>query len=323
MKIIVSVAVIGLALSSFCCEPEISCGWYIRKLKPYDPIKAGAEIITAINITNDIVFPIDNRGWWSVEDKSELIIAPYDLAEFNGDIYIHVEGTIYIFNKETLQIERKIVINFLEPEYVHSWARSICSRGFVVVNNRAFLYTAYRDLLTIDLSTGDVLFIDNLNNIKEKLDLTQNMGVAVIGYNITDDLFWFLIEIHEPYNDYGYFYQHDYFYFYQYEENINTFSHHSIRTAKYNSSVREWSAYINNNTVWQNGYSGPDPNERIWDIGMNRCSLDDPFTSLHFIDVEHLGTLSIPQSIIYDPPYIWIMVEREDQIQMLKLLPNG
>ena len=55
---------------------------------------------------------------------------------------------------------------------------------------------------------------------------------------------------------------------------------------------------------------------------IDKRNIDDPDNSLHFIDVEYLGTLSIPQSIAYDEPYIWIMVERENQIQMLKLLPN-
>jgi hypothetical protein len=51
----------------------------------------------------------------------------------------------------------------------------------------------------------------------------------------------------------------------------------------------------------------------------NMDSLTEPAGS---IDVSYLGTLSLPQGIVYDKPYVWIMVERDERIQMLKLLPN-
>jgi hypothetical protein len=58
-------------------------------------------------------------------------------------------------------------------------------------------------------------------------------------------------------------------------------------------------------------------------IGIYKYSFENPDEELHFINVEYLNTLTLPQSAHYDGEYIYLMVERNNQIQMLKLLPHG
>ena len=89
-----------------------------------------------------------------------------------------------------------------------------------------------------------------------------------------------------------------------------------------NNQSHKWRAVINGDEVWYPCYRGPDRSRVLSDVILDKRNINDSEKSLQFIDVEYLGTLSIPQSIIYDEPYIWIMAERDDQIQMLKLLPN-
>jgi cysteinyl-tRNA synthetase len=145
------------------------------------------------------------------------------------------------------------------------------------------------------------------------------MEVSIMGYNKTSNLIWF--------------YSRGFFEFYEYDENTHEFTLRDKKNAPTNGVGKpkennekgfessRWWAFMKGDVVWYNGYGGA-PGWYISCICLDKRSLDDPSTSLQYIDVQYLGTRSVPQSIIYDPPYIWVLVERDDQIQMLKLLPN-
>ena len=78
---------------------------------------------------------------------------------------------------------------------------------------------------------------------------------------------------------------------------------------------------IHGSVIWFDGY-GYIGGSTIGDVGIWMYNLDNPSEKSHFINVEYLNTLTIPQSSHYDGEHIWLMVERDSRIQMLKLLPH-
>ena len=54
--------------------------------------------------------------------------------------------------------------------------------------------------------------------------------------------------------------------------------------------------------------------------------MDDLTESVQFIDIQYimdyLGTENAPQNIVYDKPYIWLIMEKDEQILLIKLLPK-
>ena len=324
MKITIGILLIVLICSSFSCDTLYTP----RVLKPYDPEKAGATIIESFDITNDIIFT-ENTVY-------------YDLFEYNGNIYIHIEGIIYFFDKDDFKKTNEVTVIFPDPGYSNSQyyelrghgqpfydPRNIgyYAQGFAVTGNKALLLTRNKFwsdqifIFSIDLTNGDAVLLD-VEDI-QGIDTDDFNFECLIGYDKERELVWFRIVNKEVSRDSPYYH----FYFFRYNENEQAFTFYEKKDAPYSVGRSNQSEYygavIHGNDIWYTGAAYNMNFGRSWDRGLDRRRLDDPFMSLHFIDVEYLGTLNVPFSIIYDPPYIWIMVEREEQIQVLKLLPNG
>ena len=335
MKGLLLIMATGLILSSFSCEPEID-GWHSRKLYPYNPKKAGAVIEKHFDITDSIIFPdrFNSSSWveWVTDIYNKRITASYDIAEYNGNFYIHINGKIFIYDKETFQLAEDIItINFPTSNYSEDDYNELIHKnepfydpyflrfyrmGMVITGNKALLLITsnlYPYLFSVDLSTGNAILLDEDDTLGLRSIRFAPAIAPIMGYNKANNRIWF--------------YDRFSFIFFNYDEDTHIFTAQETKIAAYNvgkhNNCIHWWASMNDNVVWYNCFFNDGPSDNLRDIGLDRRSLDNPSRSLQYIDVQHLGTRSIPQSIIYDPPYIWIIVERDDQIQMLKLLPNG
>jgi hypothetical protein len=284
----------------------------VRKVKPYNPAKAGAAIVESFEITGRIY-----------AYSSPLRIVPgYDLAEFNDCIYIRVNRTLLIYNKNTHQktTEREI-------RFSGSGSNHVIGGGMVITGDKALLIChlsghSRMNLVSLDLSNGDTEIINDTEALGIDLGLSYD---EFMGYDEENDRIWFLVKNDE--ND-----QYC-FYFYSYDNDTQTFILEDTKAWFNAGSYTIYSenpvVYITNGVslygseIWDTAYSwnGHSPEPTM--VGLHKRTLDNPDKLINFIDVEYLGTLSTPESIIYDKPYIWIMVVRNDKIEMLKLLPNG
>jgi hypothetical protein len=270
-----------------------------RKLKPYDPQKAGATIINRFNITDKI--KITGRP----KLPGGMISSSYDVAEYNNALYINNDGFIYIFDKNTFdKIEE---IKLISPGGAYLWVHG---DGLAITEDgHAFLLDGNSSmslLYSINLSTGATILFDDFTS--DKFDF-GDVYIDQMGYNKTNDTIWFGIWQDSKL----------YYLFYKYDANEERF----IFLEQKDGFVRGYDASIYGNICWLSDFSFPDPSNRMVDIGIFKYSFENPAERLHFIDVEYLNTLTIPRSAHYDGEHIWLMVERNDQIQMLKLLPHG
>lgn len=317
MRIYIAFIMTILSLAFISCEPP----WPTdqagpRKLKPYNPKKAGAAIVASFNLTG----------------YSDLDNISYDIAECNGNIYIRFRTKMLVFDKETLQKKNEFNLNFQNySPFEHSYIGE-----FAVINdNTAFLINgSYRSdttlkypLFTIDLSTGNLEIVNNENIIG--FDWEYDFRVtAFIGYDSANTDIWMLIKDEERKN---YFFN-----YFQYDNLTQTLSFSGKKEGftlnpdpgSYSEAwTYGYSSYINGLSIygdesWNNIFFKNKHTNGIVAVRLEKRNLDNPTKVVQFIDVEYLGTLTIPQSIIYDPPYIWIMVERKNKVQMLKLLPK-
>ena len=279
----------------------IGCDPYADELKPYNPVLAGATIVDIYNITGQVKF----------EKKyfEGLIKDYYDLAIYNDKIYIRTYDVLYIFGKITFSKIGEIKIKFLYRPGIQYFEND----GLVILDdNTGFLLckmsgVSEKYLYSLDLNTGDALLVEDLDQIgieKSKLE--------GIGYDKENDSIWFSTFPITSGNIYYCLYN-TYNQSFSVEKKIN----------KFFTTMALPSIFISGDKLFYTGYSYTDPSRKYkTNIGVERYSISDPTERQHFINAEYLGTKTVPQEIIYDKPYIWMMVERDNQIQMLKLLPN-
>jgi hypothetical protein len=173
------------------------------------------------------------------------------------------------------------------------------------------------------METGNALLVNAREALGiELIPLDGAAGIRVLmGYDRGNDLMWFIQATNNtPEMPFSY-------HFFRYDVNSKTFiaqktidgPYFAIRNNNH-SFIRDMDIY--GDEIWYYGYRFPGMYANVKDLGIDKRHIDNPTEILSYIDIEHLGTLSIPQGIIYDKPYIWVMVERKGRIQMLKLLPK-
>jgi hypothetical protein len=303
---------------------EILYPHYNPDLKPYDPQKAGAAIVASFDITDNF-FSLETRTFYG-----QTIIEKIDFAEHNDCIYIRFRNWLCVFDKKTMQLLDEIRIIMPEKySFVLSAHTVFMNNGLVIADDYAFVllvdvtYPPYpRYLFSINLDTGNAELIN-----ERELGFTLNSGSPYyMGYDQKNNVIWFRVE------DRNKNYHKDWITVYsvRYDKSTNTFM--AIGKKEWGRKVNEFiddktnpsliASSVYDNVCW-NVYFSDAPRLYVKSITlMDKRNMDDLTKSLHVIDVEYLGTQSVPPGLIYDPPYIWIMVERDGRIQMLKLLPN-
>ena len=333
MKVIIALLAAILCLSSCCCSgerlQETDHLLEKDKVKPYDPEKAKAVIADCFDITDDIEMLTTKRF------ENITLKTSHDLAEYNDCIYIRIKQTLYVFNKQTKKKEQEIFINF--PQEYNSLPGNnsyLGKSGLAVIGSQAFVlltdgstppYKSY--LFNVNLDTGSAEYID-----EETFGIKFRDGIPnMMGYDHQKNAIWFRIE---EWNEKT---SGIYICYFQYDANTKVFT--KVDEAKWGLKINYASYSLNppdtedslasiittsiyGNESWS-VYECISPRygeERFFVT--DKRNMDSLTEFIGRINVEHLGTLSLPQSIIYDKPYLWMMVEREGRIQMLKLLPD-
>jgi hypothetical protein len=187
-------------------------------------------------------------------------------------------------------------------------------------------------LLTIDLSTGNLEKINDVNIIG--FDWEQDyIYTFSVGYNKADTSIWMLINNERTS-------QKNYFHNFQYDNltqtlslsgkkegfilHIPTGAHDYFEQYSYEAQSFGYiyGLSICGDDIWNIIYLQHDMTGEIVAVRLEKRNFDNPAEVVQFIDVEYLGTLTIPQRILYDPPYIWMLAEKDNKVLMLKLLPN-
>ena len=272
----------------------INCGGNSpeRQLKLYNPEKAGATIVESFDITHQI-----NIVALSTNFNYEAVYLRYDIAEYNNAIYILCDDVLYIFDKQTFTKINEITLNSI-PHI----------RGLAITAGGDALLISYLSLYSLDLTTGNVSLID----YPAIDDIDVSRSSSKIGYDIEGDLIWLEV-LHDNKPDY-------FFFTYDAEDGFIFLERKSTSYNATNSSLRTIVSIYGKICLF-NGYSIRYKNH-IYDIGIVKINLHDPSETMHFIDVEYLNTLTIPRSAHYDGEHIWLLVERNGRILMLKLLPH-
>jgi len=313
-RLIVLFAIVNIILSG--------CDFFPDPPPIYDPDKAGATIVESFNITGQIKF-------FNYYFRDELICGYYSMALYGDKIYIHTSGKVlYVFDKN----------NFTKTEEINQTLGKHSSmelggmvstpgwwssqrfmgdglaiidegHGFLLCRNEYSYGIVY--LLSIDLETGATTLVEGL----EETGMEPDSSISRIGYDKENDFIWF--------NTYPAYASAKNIYFFDYDLLEGIFLLKSKIELFQSKSMRRANIFISGDSLFYTGYDelGPHGNT-ITNIGVEKYLVSNPEERLYFIDAEYLGTTTIPQNIIYDEPYIWMMVERDNQIQMLKLLPN-
>jgi len=332
MRITILLITSILCFSAFCCAGEKIKDNPLEdnELKPYNPEKAGVVIVESFDITDKIAFL---ETHWLGRAKVKTM---YNLAEYNNYIYIRIRKTLYVFDKYSMQKQREIEINipqeydflpYSNPHYSYD--------SLAVTGNIAFMLFMYHHnppykvyLFIVDLDTGKAQYINEETLGIKFIDGHSN----IMGYDKQKDVLWFrIVDTGRETVVKGVYY----FYF-RYDANTNSFTKidevvwpYEVNSTKDTKDTRRdapeaslIATSINGNESW-NVYIYPQPrySEEVFFV-VDKRNMDLLTQPVGHINVEYLNTFSLPQSIIYDKPYIWIIIERDERIQMLKLLPN-
>jgi hypothetical protein len=301
-KLIAPFIIICVCFFSACGPQDVGPE---RKLKPYDPVKAGASIVESFDITGKIIF----------DDKYST---NYDIAEYNNTLYIQSNLVLYIFDKDNFSKIDEIKINNADEYFTYN------NSGLAITaDGDAFLlcYSSFyklpvSHLYYIDLLTGDAdLIDDSINDFINNYSADQFF--SKMGYDTFNNIVWFQT---------GGSGHANFLYLYlTYDKDSKTFNIFELND-RFRPATRTNIWRINtkyDKTVWYSGYNALRPDGWKEGIGLYRYNLEDPSKEPYFINVEYLNTLTLPKNSHYDGEYIWLIVERNNQIQMLKLLPNG
>ena len=248
-----------------CPIPEDK--YYPRKLKQYNPKKAGAVIVDKFNITKDIKFP---DGKFPMPDRERVLItAPYDICIDDTNIYILITDNLYVFCKETLVKKHEIKINFSSsghPEWFN-YDFNNRNQGMAIFGNKAMLLgsSSQCNLFLIDLDSGDATLLDD----SEMLGGETNGGFfRLLGYDRANELFWYRIII---FNDKSY---NKYFHYFKYDESLDKLTLCDIKTAPFiigkQNDIDNWWVNINGDIAWYTGHSSSTPDGHIKSIGIDK-----------------------------------------------------
>ena len=288
----------------------IDCGTPDLEAYPYDPVKAGATIVNSFNITNKIKFEKPSREY--------LISNGYNLAIYEDKIYINsLIDVIYVFDKESfIKIDEINLIYDDGDDYEKDRLRSPGTGLIIIDEEHGYLFgsislerTSLGILFLIDLKTGET---EHMGNYGEA-GITLN-EIRTIGYDRKNKHIWLTDKnLYDIRDGYIYFFQYDH---------INRVFLDDYKIDVINTKMnRGKCVFIEGDNFFYTGYyTTHDDEGRVSNIGIERYSISDPTKRQHYINTQYLNTKTIPRNILFDDPYIWIMVERDNQIQMLKLL---
>jgi len=272
------------------CDNEIIKDFPTAELKPYDPVKAGAEIVESHDLSS--IYNYD----------------PYihlSISEFNENFYILSNEKIFVLNKNTLIQEKEIYIDIKNVffDYNINYSVYYSNPNISIFNNKIF-FSYY---IVTDNKNYKIIFFDmdlsgdNLRTLDISSDLYFNNPPSIsygvnLGYNKIKDVVWIKVNRAE---------------LYEYKFNSNVYdkvNYLYIPYFDYNI------LFIDANTFW---------NKYTLDIEsyIEKRNLTEPNTVISTIDISYLGTYASPYDLLVDGEFLWIIIWKDDKLQLLKLKP--
>ena len=260
-------------------------------IKPYDPDKAGAEIIESYDLSAIYVFK-----------QMDYYL---HLSEYNNKFYIIHDEKIHIYNKNTMVKEETITFDIKDiyPDFNTFYKDYYYNEDIAVFNNKIlFSYTITvnnlnlinkRAIFDIDISG------DNFRELDVSTDFGLNNSYLTIGNNSDNNKFVILTD--NQLKHFGY-------------DNTND-KYHEISSI--NMPFFYYDEFsIKGDIIWYMYIS----NWMTLETFIEKRDLRDPNKILVKINADYLGT-QIPESILFDGEYLWIIAEKDGKMQLLKLRP--
>lgn len=295
-KIVLRKSFILLILFFFInCDNEIKVDYDEDfDIKPYDPIKAGAEIVVSYDLTDAFIYYYN---------------CFYHLDEYLNKFYILHNEKLAIYDKNSMIKNNEIFFDKMLfcPEYDDK-SDFFYSSGLSVFNNKIFLSFCY-DLKSKGITKYTFFDMDlsgdNLREFDISSDLNFNSipltkyGKININYNNIKEQLWIKI------NDYD---------IYEYKVNGNVYE-----KINYYQSQELWFNvhFINGDFFW-NSYQQYDSPPEIY---IEKRNLLNQNNILLRINTTYLGTNSNPHDLLYDGIFLWVIIYKDGKIQLLKLRP--
>lgn len=285
----------------------------------YNPSLAGATVVQRFEFTGALAF-IGSYIYYFMDNH-------YDLAVHGDSVYLWVNRQIMIFDKDTMEHKRNVVLRFFDLERPEVYGGFLNLGSLVVTDNFSLMLctgkwaspplSGYESIqphvLSIDLETGNLEVLDP--QITFGIELGTN---AIMGFDRENGLLWV------RQGGFG----ESVFQFFSYDDETGAFTQQGTKNGFAVGSINQYHAQrvaLHGSTAWS-GYIG-----NIWDARrMEKRDIDNPEVLLRFIDILSLGLtreiLNIPIRFAYDAPYIYLLVtdytsDGYYRAAMLKLLP--
>lgn len=265
------------------------------KIKPYDPLKAGVEIIASYDLDKILYY-------------TNVIDYSIHFSLHNEKFYIINNEKIIILNKSNLIKVDEISFSLKSLYWNLDTSYSNHNLDLAVFNNK-ILFTYYLNFT--NTSSKYMLFsIDNLNNNLKKMDVSSDFGLHEfslrIGYNNKFDWVW----LGSKENN---------------KSMINNYSYDITNDSYINKGNWDYTPIwygdeicIYGDEVWiSSGYFSSDGNEPFIEMRDKK----NPTVILKKIIVAYLGVLSSPDDILFDGEFLWIIIYKDSKMQLLKLRP--
>ena len=255
-------------------------------LFPYDPEKAGAEIIESY-------------------DLSEFIKGDYVHFCVNKDLfYIAYENKIYIFDKENFNYKRTITYNI---NSLYSGNYKIQSVDITIVKDKIlssfYLFAFEEKGKTINVISD--LSGDNLIEVDSSSDI-GNIS-SCFGYNYDKDCLWSLNVEYFTINSYKMYINE-----YKFDDILGNYFFNLKYEYPYDMARDE--IFINGTTLVGYHYS-----EEPYVSEIEIRDINELGRTLLKINVFYLNTNRWVEDLIYDNGYFWIIVKKDGKMQLLKL----
>jgi len=283
-----------------------------RKVE-YNPQKAGAEIVESFDLGKIINYTIKESDS-PYPDESQRI----QISEFENDFYVIFNKKIFIIDKETMTKKREIPLDLKidygkEPFLSNKNLHFISNRDILVHDNIILFIYYFGGYYTSDNKLEQsylLLSIDNSGDNLKFVDVSSDFGLVKVsnylGYNLKNHDIW--IQGKDNLNI-------EYAKVYRYQYNI------SDKKYSKNSTLDTWRDY--NYCIYGNIMTYilvPLDPAGIIEVNIKQSDIDIQ-KNLRKIVVDYLGTIFIPHDVHDDGEFLWIAVEKDGKMQLLKLKP--
>lgn len=250
----------------------------------YNPQKAGAEIIEALDLSQYI----------SSDDYSFYI--------FGKTIYLAGNNKVLLISKNNFSVIGSYSYNL---NSLYSNIDYYKNKGIVVCENKILL--CY--YLSLNQSYGKFILLesdlsgDNCKEINTNIDLIAENFNGEIGYNKLDNEFW-INDISENKTIFI-----NYYFLDSTNENYNLLSRANI-----SNIINGYNYVIDGNYITYAKFNDPNGMYSIIKKIINFSNENEIE-----IKVNYLGTKSAVQDIQWDDEYLWVIIEKDSKMQLLKL----